>query len=85
MPDKQLVGTVRHFFPKAGVAIVDLSEPLSVGDTALIEGKTTNFEQRVESMQIEHESVEKADAGETVGLKVDRAVREGDKVYKVFK
>jgi len=83
MEEKQLVGTVRHFLPKISVAIVDLTAPLRVGDTAMIEGKSTSFSQTVESMQIEHESVQEAKAGDAIGLKVSQQVREGDKVYKV--
>ncbi len=74
-----------HYFTKIGVAIVELSGALSVGDRILIKGMTTGVEQTVNSMQIEHKSVEKAEAGESIGLKVDDRVREGDAVYKILK
>jgi putative protease len=77
------VGKVTHYFTKLGVGIVELSGSLSVGDKIRIKGATTDFEQNVESMQIEHENVEKAEAGQTIGLKVKEHVREHDKVYKV--
>lgn len=76
------VGRVTHFFPKISVAVVELTKPLSVGDTILIKGPTTDFEQVVESMQIEHKNVQQAKAGQSIGLKVAERVREKDTVYK---
>jgi translation elongation factor EF-1alpha len=76
------VGRVTHFFTKISVAVVELNAPLAVGDTILVKGPTTDFEQVVESMQIEHENIEKAEAGQSIGLKVEQRVREGDIAYK---
>ena len=81
--DKKLVGKITHYFTKIGVAVIDLEAPLSVGDEISIEGATTNFTQTVDSMQIEHEEVEAAKKGDSVGLKVKDRVRGGDNVYKV--
>ncbi len=78
------VGNVVHYFTKINVAIVDLSGTLLVGDNIRIKGTTTDFEQTIVSMQIEHENVKKAEAGQSIGLKVDERVREGDTVYKVL-
>ena len=78
------VGTVTHYFTKASVAVVKLTDVLSVGDNILIRGITTNLEQRVDSMQIEHANLERAEAGQDIGLKVDDRVRETDTVYKVL-
>ena len=77
------VGRVTHFYPKISVAIVELKAPLSIGDKILIKGATTNFEQKVESMQIEHKDIERAEAGQIIGLKVNQRARENDKVYKI--
>ena len=77
------VGEVSHYFTKINVAVVELSALLSKGDRIAIKGMTTNFEQAVESMQIEHEAVEKAKKGDSIGLKVADRVREGDIVYKL--
>ena len=82
--EKKLVGKVTHYYGKIGVAVVELSDELSVGDTISIEGKTTNFQQKVESMEIEHERVKTAKAGDAIGLKVREKVREGDSVYKLL-
>ena len=78
----QEVGKVTHFFSKISVAVVELNAPLSVGDKIRIMGPTTDFEQTVDSMQIEHETVETAKAGQSIGLKVKEHVRETDTVYK---
>ena len=78
------VGKISHYFSKIEVAIVDLTAPLSVGDRITMKGVTTDFEQTVESMQIEHENVKTAKAGDSIGLKVKERVREGDIVYKII-
>jgi putative protease len=76
------VGHVTHFFTRISVAVVELSATLAVGDTILVKGPTTDFEQVVGSMQIEHENIERAEAGQSIGLKTEQRVREGDIVYK---
>jgi hypothetical protein len=76
------VGHITHFFSKIGVAVVELTAPLAVGDRILVKGPTTDFEQVVGSMQIEHESIPKAEAGQAVGLKLAEQARERDVVYK---
>ncbi|MCD6248618.1 MAG: translation elongation factor-like protein [Hadesarchaea archaeon] len=81
--EKKEVGRVTHYFTKIGVAVVELSDELKVGDKISIEGATTNFQQTVDSMQIEHKNIEVAKAGESIGLKVKDRVRENDKVYKL--
>ncbi len=79
----QEVGKVTHFFSKISVAVIELKAQLSVGDKIRIMGPTTDSEQTVESMQIEHENVKTAKAGQSVGLKVKDHVRENDTVYKI--
>lgn len=76
------VGRITHFFSKISVAIVDLTATLAVGDRILVKGPATDFEQVVESMQIEHENVSKAETGHSIGLKTVQPVREKDVVYK---
>lgn len=76
------IGHITHFFPKISVAVIELEKPLKVGDTIAVKGPTTDFEQKVDSMQIEHKDVEKAEAGQSIGLKVAERVRETDVVYK---
>jgi putative protease len=77
------VAKVTHYWPKVGVAALKLYDTLRVGDTIHISGSTTDFEQKVDSMEIEHEAVEVAKKGHEVGIKVNDRVRKGDRVYKV--
>ena len=63
------------------MGIIELDSPLHVGDKIHIQGHTTDFVQTVGSMQIEHEQVKEADPGQSVGVKVEEHVREGDTVY----
>jgi putative protease len=83
MEDEQ-VGKVVKFFSKISVAAVEITAgALRVGDTIRIQGHTTNLEETVASMQIEHGSIEEAKPGDMVGIKVKEKVREGDSVLKV--
>lgn len=86
MPEEEgkLIGEVIHYFSKIGVAVIKLSDKLSAGETIRIAGgEDTDFSQTVKSMEVEHEKIEKAKKGDEVGLKVDKKVREGYKVYKI--
>ena len=77
------IGRVTHFYKKIGVAIVELSDSLLVGDTIHITGHTTDLTQKVDSMQMEHQDIEKAEKGQVIGLKVTDEVRVKDLVFKV--
>jgi len=77
------IGKITHFFSKINVAVVELTDTLNVGDKIHIMGPTTDFEQTVDSMQIEHENVKTAKKGQSIGLKVNERVRENDTVYKI--
>ena len=79
----QEVGIVEHYYGKLGVAVIELSGTLKVGDKIKVKGATTNFEQKVESMQIERDSVEEAGAGDKIGIKVNDRCRGGDHVFKI--
>jgi putative protease len=77
-----VVGRVEKFFSRIGVAAIKITEgELKIGDTIRIKGHTTDFEQKIESMQVEHVPVDKAQKGQDVGIKVKEKVREGDLVY----
>lgn len=78
------VGEVIKFFAKPSVAAIKITEGiLTVGDTILIKGHTTDFREEVKSMQIDNVPVEKAGVGQLVGINVKDRVRDGDTVYKV--
>jgi putative protease len=81
--EKKPIGKIAHYFTKISVAVIELSDELKVGDRISIEGATSNFEQAVNSMQIEHDDVKSATAGQSVGMKVDQRVRQGDLVFKI--
>ncbi len=76
------VGDITHYYDKIGVAVVDVLAPIKVGDRIKIVSGEQEFEQEVTSMQVEHENVEKAKKGDSVGLKVDQPVKKGE-VYRV--
>jgi translation elongation factor EF-1alpha len=79
----KLIGKISHYFSKIGVAVIDLSDSLKVGDMIRITGGGTDFNQKVESMQAEHQNIEDAKAGDSIGIKVEQKVREDYKVYKI--
>ena len=78
------IGKITHFFSKINVAVVLIEEGLlKKGDTIRIKGNTTDFEQKVASMQVQHKEIEEAKPGDDIGMKMDQPVHEHDKVYKV--
>jgi len=77
------VGTVAHYYGNIGVAVVEVSGKLSVGDKVKFEDGKHEFEQIVESMQIKHKDIDSAKKGDAIGLKVDEKVNEGADVYLV--
>jgi len=77
------VGKVTHYYTNIGVAIVEVTDTLKVGDRIHVQGATSDFEQEVTSMQIEHEEVQEAESGDAIGLKVEEKARGGDKVFVV--
>jgi hypothetical protein len=78
------IAKVTHYYSRIGVAVLQLSGELSVGDTISILGHTTDFTQPVLSMEIEHQKIKSASPNMEVALKVIEPVRRGDKVYKVI-
>lgn len=77
------IGKITHYYSNLGVAIIELSDKLEVGDRIKIKGVTSNFEQDVDSIQIDRKPIEKAKKGDVIGLKVGEKVREGDEVFKI--
>lgn len=77
------LGDVTHFYNHISVAVLDLKETIRLGDEVQILGYTTDFRQRVTSLQIEHHPVTEAKPGQDVAMLVRERVREGDRVYKV--
>jgi putative protease len=77
------IGKVSTYFSHVGVAAIKLSGKLKVGNTIHLVGNTTDFEQKVESMQIENKKVSEAKKGDHIGVKVEEKVRPKDKVFLV--
>ena len=78
------IGEVTHYFPHVKAAVIKLKKgSLSVGDTIYVKGHTTEFEQKIKSLQANHKPINNASKGQEIGLKVSGKVRHGDKVYKV--
>jgi translation elongation factor EF-1alpha len=82
---EQLVGSVTHFFGKAGVIALEITGGgLELGDTIHVTGHLTDFTETVGSMQIEHDQVTVVKSGDLVGIKVAGRARPGDDVYRVL-
>lgn len=79
----KLIGRVIHYFDKLQVAVIKLKQGLGSGDTIRIVGGDTDFEQVVDSMEIDHKKIKKAKKGDEVGMKVGEKVHDGYRVYKI--
>src|SRR2546426_2002833 len=83
--ERKKVGEVFHFYTKIGVAAIRVTDDgIAIGDTVQIQGPSTNLEQTVDALQIEHAVVSRAGPGQEVGMKVRDRVREKDFVYKLI-
>lgn len=82
MAEKQ-VGIVTHFYDKLGVGVIKLTDTLKVGDKIHLQGAHDDFEQEVESMQLDHKDVTSGKKGAEIAIKVSEKVHENDKVLKV--
>ena len=83
MEEKE-IGIITHYFGKISVGIIKLNAPLKVGDTIHIIGAHDDFTQTIDSLQIEHETVESAKEGDLAGIKVIQQVHTNDKVFVVL-
>lgn len=80
----KLIGRITHYFSNIEVAVINLTSPLKIKDTIrIVGGQETDFEQKVISMQIDHEEVKLAKKGDSVGIKIDEKIHDGYKVYKI--
>jgi putative protease len=81
---EEKIGIVEHFFTNVNVAAVRITDgELKLGDTIHFVGATTDFKQKIDSMQIDRKPVELVKTGDDVGIKVIDRVREHDIVYKI--
>jgi translation initiation factor IF-2 len=85
MADEVKIGQISHYFGRIQVAAIELTDgDLAVGDTVRIKGHTSDFTQKIETMQIDRVDVPKATKGQSVGIRVSEHARVGDDVYKVL-
>lgn len=78
------IGVIEHFYDKIMVAALVLSEDLKVGDKIkFVRGGEDLFEETVESIQKDHQSVENAKSGDSIGIKVSQKVKAGAEVFEV--
>ncbi len=82
--NEEAIGTITHYYSHLGVAVIQINKgTLRTGDTIHVKGHTTDFTETVESMEFEHQHIDQASAGQSVGLKVKDHAREHDIVYLV--
>ena len=79
---EELVGEVTHFFSKISVCVIRLKKDVFVGDKIYIRGNGCNFSQKMSSMQVDHQSVEKASKGQEIGLKTIKEAKVGAQVLR---
>ena len=77
-------GKVTHYFGKVEVAVVKMECDLKIGDTLHFLGRDIDFKQKIESMEIEHEQIEKVEAYQEVAIKIDHKVNKYTVIYKVI-
>ncbi len=80
---EERIGVVLHYYSKAAVAAIKLEDALRTGDKIHIKGHTTDLDETVKSIQIEHKQVSEAEKGDDIGIKVSGHVREHDIVYRI--
>lgn len=83
MAAEKEIGKVSHFYDKISVGVVKLSDKLKVGDKIHIQGTHDDFEQKVESMQLEHKQIDEAKKGDEVAVKMEQKIHDNDKVFLV--
>ena len=79
---ENIIGKITHYFPHVNAAVVKLKAPLATGDNIKVKGHTTDFTQRIDSMQMDRVSINSAKKGQEIGIMVISRVRQHDIVYK---
>ena len=84
MADGERIGEVTHYFNKINVAVIELEQPLSLGDRLHFLGAHTDFVQEIGSIQVEHEDVDEVAARGEAAVTVEQRVRRGDSVFRLL-
>jgi hypothetical protein len=79
----ELIGEITHYFSHCKAGVIKLKKPLALGDTIYIKGHTTNYKQKIVSLQVDNKPVEELSKGKEAGFLAKKRVRKGDKVYKI--
>jgi len=82
MEERKPIGEVVHYYAKIKVAVVKFNQKVEAGIKARFKGATTDFDQKIDSVHLDHEEVDAAKKGQEVGIKVKDRVRIGDEVYE---
>ncbi len=80
---EQQIGVVTHYFGHINVAAIKLTGDLTIGDTIHVKGHTSDFNMKIDSMQVEHQQIQTAKKGDNIGIRVPTHAREHDVVFKV--
>lgn len=83
MAEGKLIGMISHYYDNIKVAVIDLKKALNRGENIRITGGENDFIQNVESIEMDYKKIEKAKAGDSIGIKIDQKVKPGYRVYKV--
>jgi len=81
MSNDERIGDIVHYYHKISVAVLKLHRPLRLGDKVHFIGAHTDFIQEIRSIQIDHEAVDDAKAGDEIAVKVDQRIRRGDTAF----
>jgi putative protease len=79
----KIIGSITHYFPHVKAAVLKVKTPVIIGEEIWIKGHTSDFKEKISSMQIDHKPILKAKKGDEIGLMVENRVRRGDVIYKV--
>jgi translation elongation factor EF-Tu-like GTPase len=82
-PKGEFIGEITHYFGHCKAGVIKLKAPLASGDTIYIKGHTTDFKQKVNSLQMDNKPIDSAVKGQEAGFLAKKRVRSGDKVYKI--
>jgi hypothetical protein len=82
LPKNKIIGIITHYFPHVKAAVLKVKIPVTVGDGIWIKGHTSDFKQKITSMQIDRDPINKAKKNDEIGLMVEKRVRRRDVVYK---
>ena len=82
-PEGELIGEITHYFGHCKAGVIKLKAPISSGDTIHIKGHTTDFKQKIASLQMDNKPIESATKDQEAGFLAKKRVRSGDKVYRI--